>query len=48
MKHLRKRSITETGKRGPNESWRSGKKWEAAAARVVEKMEKTPIRSHEL
>lgn len=46
-KHLRKRSITETGRRAPNNSWMSGKKCEAAAARVVEKVEKTPMRSHE-
>ena len=46
-KHLRRRSITETGKRAPNAIWKSGKKLEAAAANVDEMVEKSPIRSHE-
>ena len=46
MKHLRKKSIMETGRRAPNKGSKSGK-CEAATAKVVEKNERTPMRSHE-
>ena len=46
MKNLRKKSITETGRRPPSNSSKSGK-CEAATAKEVEKAERTPMRSHE-